>query len=101
MTRNVKHPAQGVLMHEPQEEYAGPATITVGGTTTPVEVHLRGAVQPIDGRFHWQGRVHTSLEVQPGVRVELTTEHGTAQAVLSDLDPWGHFRISGVGRPPF
>ena len=88
-------------MHEPQEEYAGPATITVDGTTTTVEVHLRGAFHPIDGRFHWQGRARTELAVRPGVTVLVTTDHGSAPAVLSDPDPWGRLRISGVGRPPF
>ena len=89
------------MTHEPQEEYDGPATLVVDGTETPVEVTLRGAFQPIDGRFHWQGRVRTVLNVKPGVQVELATAHGTAVGVLSDLDPWGRYRISGVGRPPF
>jgi len=89
------------MTHEPQEEYDGPTTLVVDGTETPVEVVLRGAFQPIDGRFHWQGRVRTPLDVKSGAQVEIATAHGTAAAVLSDLDPWGRFRIIGVGRPPF
>jgi hypothetical protein len=88
-------------MHEPQEEYAGPATLDVDGTPTLVEVHLRGGFQPIDGHFHWQGRVLTPLEVRSGATVVLTTEHGSAAGRLSDLDPWGRYRIAGVGQPPF
>lgn len=88
-------------MHEPLEEYAGPASLKIAERDIPVEVHLRGAFQPIDGRFHWIGRIRTPLDVGSGTDVVLTTEHGTATGKLSDLDPWGRFRISGVGHPPF
>ena len=67
----------------------------------PVEVHLRGGFRPIDGRFHWIGRIRTPLEISSGTGVVLSTDHGSATGKLSDVDPWGHFRISGVGRPPF
>jgi hypothetical protein len=33
--------------------------------------------------------------------VVLRTAHGSAEGRLSDVDPWGRFRIAGVGRPPF
>jgi len=89
------------MTHEPQEEYDGPATLVVDGTETPVEVHLRGAFQPIDGRFHWIGRIRTPLQVGSGTKVVLTTEHGSAAGRLSDVDPWGRFRIAGTGSPPF
>jgi hypothetical protein len=88
-------------MHEPLEEYAGPARLLIAEKLVPVEVHLRGTFQPIDGRFHWIGRIRTPLEVSSGSEVVLSTEHGSATGKLSDVDPWGHFRISGVGRPPF
>ena len=39
---------------------------------------------------------HTS-----GATVTLVTPHGAAQARLSDVDPWGRFRVSGTGKPPF
>ena len=47
--------------HEPGEEYAGPARIGATG----VEVSLRGHFQPIDGRFHWWGRIGTDPDLTP------------------------------------
>lgn len=86
-------------MHEDRESYTGPATI--GGTA--VAVDLKGYFEAIDGRFHWYGRVAASdtLAADSGDTVTLATPHGTAEAKLSDPDPWGRFRISGTGTPPF
>lgn len=86
--------------HEPQEEYAGPARVG----DHEVGVLLRGRFEPIDGRFHWWGRIaadpvmeeHTS-----GSTVAIETPHGSAVGRLSDTDPWGRFRIAGTGPPPF
>jgi hypothetical protein len=87
--------------HEPLEQYDGPAR--VGDRT--VQLLLRGRFEPIDGRFHWWGRVAADeqLEVEhpSGTTVTVVTPHGEAQGRLSDIDPWGRFRISGTGRPPF
>lgn len=88
----------------PAEEYAGPATLALDGQELSVEVILRGAFQPIDGRFHWYGRIETTdalADVRAGTRGVLTTPHGSADTKLSDIDPWGRFRVTGVGRPPF
>ncbi|WP_235737821.1 DUF4873 domain-containing protein [Nocardioides alcanivorans] len=88
----------------PADEYDGPATLSVDDRQVPVEVTLRGAFQPIDGRFHWYGRVTATDaldDVRSGAMATLTTPHGTAEAKLSDLDPWRRFRITGTGRPPF
>ena len=64
-------------MHEHDEDdYRGPATLVADDREIPVEVVLRGHFQPIDGRFHWYGR-------------------------LSASDPWGRYRITGTGKPPF
>jgi hypothetical protein len=85
----------------PAEEYVGPAVVA----DVDVDVRLRGHFEPLDGRFHWYGRVAPSEElagqVRSGSTVTLTTPRGTAQARVSDVDPWGRFRISGTGRPPF
>ena len=66
-------------------------------------MRLRGHFEPIDGRFHWWGRVGAdeALDDQhdPGASVTLATPHGEATGRLSDVDPWGRFRISG-NRPP-
>ncbi|MBA2956211.1 DUF4873 domain-containing protein [Nocardioides sp. MAH-18] len=90
--------------HEPHEEYAGPATIAAGDTIVEVEADLRGRFEPIDGRFHWYGRLSASPaldELGSGATVSVTTEHGSAQGRLSDVDPWGRLRLTGLGRPPF
>ena len=84
-------------MHEPDESYAGTATID----ETPVEVDLKGYFEAIDGKFHWYGRVSAGLDAQSGAQVTITTPHGRADGKLSDIDPWGRFRITGTGRPPF
>lgn len=82
--------------HEPGEEYAGAATLD----GLPVRVHLRGHFEPLDGRFHWAGRVHADDPPSPGATVTLTTPYGEASGRLSDIDTWGRPRITGVGRPP-
>jgi hypothetical protein len=91
--------------HEPLEEYDGPARVHAGDTEIGVDVRLRGHFEPIDGRFHWFGRIASAEALDAatgsGATVTLTTEHGTAEARLSDVDPWGRFRVTGVGRPPF
>jgi hypothetical protein len=89
------------MVHEPEEQYDGPAT--VAGTT--VEVLLRGHFEPIDGHFHWWGRIaadeRLDAEHSSGRTVTLVTPHGEAEGRLSDVDLWGRFRITGTGRPPF
>jgi len=98
----------------PAEEYAGEAVVSAGSTTGDgsttddeivVDVRLRGHFEPLDGRFHWYGRISADEElgkrVQSGTTVTLTTPHGRVEGRLSDLDPWGRFRITGTGRPPF
>jgi hypothetical protein len=90
--------------HEPQEEYAGPSTVTTGEVRIPVDADLRGRFDPIDGRFHWYGRLAASPDLDAlgaGSTVTVTTEHGAAEGRLSDTDPWGRLRVSGTGRPPF
>jgi hypothetical protein len=90
--------------HEAREEYRGPAVLSTDDLRIEVEADLRGRFEPIDGRFHWYGRLAATPELEqigPGSTVTLTTEHGAAQARLSDVDPWGRPRLSGTGRPPF
>lgn len=88
--------------HETRHLYDGPARIESEHEAWEVDVALRGAFQPIDGRFHWYGRVGTPLDgVRNGQTVTVRTAHGEAEGRLSDIDPWGRFRIAGTGRPPF
>jgi hypothetical protein len=99
--------------HEPGAEYDGPATLTnENSEPIQVEVRMRGEFQPLDGRFHWWGRllaqpcsVGVEAETEPllrsGATVSIDTGHGVATGRLSDLDPWGRYRVTGLGQPPF
>jgi hypothetical protein len=87
-------------VHEPAARYDGPARIG----DTEVEVRLRGHFQPIDGLFHWWGRIHADPELDPqtsGKTMTLRTPYGEAAGRLSDVDTWGRLRVSGTGKPPF
>ena len=94
----------GATEEFPDDEYDGPATLALDDREVAVEVTLRGAFQPIDGRFHWYGRIAATdalADVRAGGAGTLTTPHGSAATKLSDLDPWGRCRVTGTGRPPF
>ncbi|MDT0201820.1 DUF4873 domain-containing protein [Nocardioides sp. AE5] len=86
------------------DEYDGPATITAGDAEIAVEVHLHSHFEPIDGHLHWIGRISASKELDEAVRgggtVTLSVGTASAQGKLSDVDPWGRFRITGTGTPP-
>jgi hypothetical protein len=89
-----------------EDGYTGPATLVVEGTELDVEVELRGHFQPIDGYYHWYGRLaqHDQLhELLKGRKkpAELRTPEGSARGELSDPDPWGRYRILGTSTPPF
>jgi hypothetical protein len=89
------------------EGYAGAAVLRAGGVEVAVTVEVGGRVEPVDGRYHWNGRVAPAPEVTALVRAgrraaELTVAGGrSAPARLGELDPWGGVRITGVGRPPW
>lgn len=93
--------------HEPGEAYDGPAGLVTDDAhqvAHPVEVQLRGFFQPLDGRFHWYGRIAETpalAAVRSGATVTLQTPYGEATGRVSDLDPWRRLRIAGTGRPPF
>jgi hypothetical protein len=89
-----------------EDGYAGAATLTVGGEEFAIEVDLRGHFQPIDGYYHWYGRIaaHEELARLLGGRKhsgEIRTAEGSAQAEISDPDPWGRYRVTGTSTPPF
>lgn len=92
------------MTHEPQEQYDGAATLVVQDERLAVEVTLRGHFEPLDGRFHWYGRIVATDALAPrlsGTPLAIETPHGRAEAKINDIDPWGRFRISGTGTPPF
>lgn len=94
------------FVHEPGEEYVGSAELAADDLETiGVEVHLRGHVDPNDGRFHWYGRIAPNAVLaathRPGTTLALRTPHGIAAGKIADVDPWGRFRVTGLGTPPF
>jgi hypothetical protein len=88
------------------DRYGGPATLRVGDREFGVHATLSGYFEPIDGRYHWRGRLARNDELAAAARgraanAVLSTGHGSAQCVVSDPDPWGRYRVSGISRPPF
>jgi hypothetical protein len=86
--------------------YTGPARLLVADHEVRVHVDLRGHFQPIDGRYHWYGRLAASdeLDTLVGGRKQtavLRTGDGEATGEVSDPDPWRRYRITGVSTPPF
>ena len=97
--------ADAVPEKGPEEAYDGPAELVCADTTVAVSASLRSVFQPIDGHLHWYGRLQPSPDVDALVRsggeALLRTPTGEARARLSDVDPWGRYRVTGTGRPPF
>lgn len=93
-------------MSDDEDGYQGPATLLLDDTEVEVTVMLRGNFEPVDGRYHWYGRVEVNetlaklLENRKANGV-LRTPVGEAAARLTDQDTWGRYRISGTSRPPF
>ncbi|MHC1558494.1 DUF4873 domain-containing protein [Actinomycetospora sp. C-140] len=93
--------------HEHDEDgYTGPATLVVDDVEYAVEVTLIGHFEPLDGRYHWYGRVavHAELDAALGGKkrpARVTTPAGDADGELSDVDPWGRYRLAGTSTPPF
>lgn len=89
-----------------EEGYSGEATLVFEQAEVAVQVDLRGYFQPIDGRYHWYGRVKqddrvTEL-VEAGARTAvLRTPEGEATGTLTDPDLWGRYRVGGISMPPF
>jgi cation diffusion facilitator CzcD-associated flavoprotein CzcO len=87
--------------------YTGPATLVAAGSPIPVEVRLSGRVEPVDGRYHWAGRIapHGAVSrlVRAGTRsATLRIGDGAPVAVrLGDVDPWGAVRVQATSPPPW
>jgi hypothetical protein len=86
--------------------YAGPARLRAGGFEFDVLVTLRGYFEPIDGRYHWRGRMAASdvLSTAIGDRAAaatLTIGNRSAECALTEPDLWGRYRVSGESTPPF
>ncbi|MEB3980246.1 DUF4873 domain-containing protein [Mycobacterium sp. 663a-19] len=89
------------------ETYDGAATLTIAGTSHAVRVRLTGHLDPIDGRYHWQGTVF-SFPTQPlpadalkARNVTVTVGERSAPARIVEQTPWGTHSVAGVGAPPY
>jgi uncharacterized protein DUF4873 len=81
--------------------YEGPATLTFGGGEHAVRVRLTGHLDPIDGKYHWQGTLF-GVEFTPGSGpVHLAIDSHATTARITEQTPWGSYSIAGVGAPPF
>ncbi len=82
--------------------YHGPADVA----GIAVRVHLTGRWEPVDGRYHWNGRIEPAEQVarllRSGCRdVEVRVAGQVSPARLAEIDPWGGIRVTGVGPPPW
>lgn len=92
---------------EDDDGYTGPARLLVDGEELAVRVRLAGHLEPLDGRFHWYGRVDRSdavVAAKDGGATRATLAVGAAapvEARLAEYDAWGHVLVSGLGAPPY
>ena len=93
----------------PEEEtgYDGVATLLVADQAIAVTVHLDGHLEPLDGLFHWYGRIERSGAVAGLKDAGATSgslvidDRAPAELRLAEYDPWGHVQVSGTGSPPY
>jgi hypothetical protein len=86
------------------EIYDGQAVLQVGDRQRDVRVRLTGHLDPIDGRYHWQGTLFDALDDEDSKRVHtvgLRIGQSAAEARVTERSPWGTCSVSGVGAPPF
>lgn len=82
--------------------YEGPATLTFKDVSVACDVVLAGYFEPVSGRYKWYGRASgAGLDALPAKGACLHTPHATAETSVSDVDPWGRYRLQGFGAPPF
>ncbi|WP_231996011.1 DUF4873 domain-containing protein [Mycobacterium sp. 852002-51163_SCH5372311] len=87
-----------------EQTYDGDATLTIADAAHPVRVRLRGHLDPIDGRYHWQGTVFSSIPENTLKRARATTitvGERSVPARIVEQTPWGTHSIAGVGAPPY
>ncbi len=95
------------LPPEDDDGYRGPGLLTIGDRRLQVDVHLAGHLEPLDGRFHWYGRVQRDDAVvaakEAGASHAMVTlgDGPAREARLAEVDPWGNIALRGEGPPPY
>ncbi|GAB3858149.1 DUF4873 domain-containing protein [Dactylosporangium cerinum] len=94
----------------PEEPQPVKAELLVDGAAHAVELHLSGHFQPLDGRYHWGGRMTGAADVPEEISALVRADRRDVQlrcapadpvpARLLDIDPWGNVRFAGTGAPP-
>jgi len=89
-----------------EDGYSGAARLRIGEARFDVQVELRGHFEPIDGRYHWYGRIasHASLDdLLSGGKASgvLQTPHGSSPCEVCEPDTWQRYRLTGYSTPPF
>ncbi|MGW5921953.1 DUF4873 domain-containing protein [Nocardia fluminea] len=87
-------------------DYLGPAVLDLPGAEYRVLTTLAGHTDPIDGRYHWHGRLDPAEAVALPEPVRASAflvlpGRAPAAASLTERDPWGNLRVTGIGAPPF
>jgi hypothetical protein len=105
--RKRRRPAPWVPDLDDEDGYRGPARLAVNDDTIDVDVVLGGHLEPLDGKYHWYGRVVRNVSVdvaksEGATVVGLSIDGRTSSAGrLAEHDAWGNMRITGLGAPPF
>jgi hypothetical protein len=103
-----RHPA-GMAFVPPEDAagYAGRATLLLGDEVLAVVVHLGGHLEPLDGHYHWYGRIERSADLVAAKDAGATTaelaigDRAPVAVRLAEYDSWGHVQVNGTGAPPF
>jgi hypothetical protein len=89
-----------------EDGYSGAARLTIGQAVFDVQVELRGYFEPIDGRYHWYGRVAQSEALSAALgglkaAAVIQTPQGSGPCEVAEPDTWDRYRITGYSTPPF
>ncbi|AKS32627.1 diiron oxygenase [Mycolicibacterium goodii] len=99
--RDTDASADGVEPAIEDDVYDGFAVLDNGGRDSRVRVRLTGHLDPIDGRYHWQGSILDGGMVAGTGPVRLTIGQRSVDARIVERTAQGTFSIAGVGEPPF
>ncbi|MDX1885136.1 DUF4873 domain-containing protein [Mycolicibacterium sp. 120270] len=84
------------------EVYDGLATVRIGEDERSVRVRLSGRLDPIDGRYHWQGTIFGVLpDAATSSAVTVTIGEQSAQGRISERTQQGGCSVAGAGTPPY